>query len=46
MTNKSESEFNSDLEKISYWVYQWKMLFNPKPNKQANKTVLSKTKLK
>ena len=36
-TNKSLSELNADLEKISYWAYQWKMQFNPDPSKQANR---------
>ena len=34
--HKSASNLNNDLEKISYWDYQWKMQFNPDPNKQAN----------
>ena len=28
-------ELNSDLKVIENWAYQWKMLFNPDPNKQA-----------
>ena len=33
--NKSFTEPNTDLEKISQWVYQWKMQFYPDPeNKQ------------
>ena len=31
----SDTEFNNDLNKISKWAFQWKMLFNPDPNKQA-----------
>ena len=31
--HKSASKLNDDLEKISYWAYQWKMQFNPDPNK-------------
>ena len=34
--NKSVTELNIDLEKISQGAYQWKMQFNPDPNKQAN----------
>ena len=34
--NKSVSELNADLEKINNWAYQWKMQFNPDPNKQPN----------
>ena len=37
--NKSVTKLNTDLEKISQWVYQWKMQFNPDPNKQANKII-------
>ena len=35
--NKSYSNFQlkKDLETISKWVFQWKMLFNPDPIKQA-----------
>ena len=42
--NKSVSELNASLEKIIYWAYQWKMQFNPDPNKQANEVIFSKTK--
>ena len=31
----SASELNHDLEITSKWAYQWKMAFNPEPNKQA-----------
>ena len=31
----SLSDLNYDLETITQWAYQWKMLFNPDPNKQA-----------
>ena len=40
--NKSASELNADLAKISYWAYQWKMQFNPDPNKQANEIIFSR----
>ena len=35
--NKSYSNFqlNKGLETISKWAFQWKMLFNPDPIKQA-----------
>ena len=33
--NNLSSQVNSDLAKISKWAFQWKMLFNPDPNKQA-----------
>ena len=28
-------QLNSDLAKISKWVFQWKMSFKPDPDKQA-----------
>ena len=40
--NKSANERNYDLEKVSNWAYQWKMLFNPDPNKQANEVIFSR----
>ena len=36
------SELNEDLECIRNWAYQWKMLFNPDPNKQAVEILFSK----
>ena len=40
--NRSENEFNCDLEKVSIWTYQWKMQFNPDPNKQAYEVIFSR----
>ena len=40
--NKSVTELNTDLEEISQWAYQWKMQFNPDPNKQANEIIFSR----
>ena len=40
--HKSASNLNHDLEKIIYWAYQWKMQFNPDPNKQANEVTFSR----
>ena len=40
--HKSASNLNDDLEKISYWAYQWKMQFNPDTNKQANEVIFSR----
>ena len=40
--NKSVIELNADLEKINQWAYQWKMQFNPDPNKQANEVIFSR----
>ena len=39
--NRTLTELNTDLEKTSAWVYQWKMQFNPAFNKQINKVILS-----
>ena len=35
----SVTELNTNSEKISQWTYQWKMQFNPNPNKQVNEVV-------
>ena len=40
--HKSASNLNDDFEKISYWAYQWKMQFNPDPNKHANEVIFSR----
>ena len=40
--NRSANELNCDLEKVSNWAYQWKMQFNPDPNKQANEVIFSR----
>ena len=37
----SASDLNHDLELISQWAFQWKMAFNPDPNKQANEILFS-----
>ena len=33
--SNSNSQLNPDLLKISKWAFQWKMSFNPDPNKQV-----------
>ena len=38
----SEHKLNSELRKISIWVYQWKMSFNPDVSKQAQEVIFSK----
>ena len=38
----SAKELNSHLEKNSKWAFQWKMQFNPDPNKQANEVNFSR----
>ena len=40
--NKSVIELNVDFEKINQWACQWKMQFNPDPNKQANEVIFSR----
>ena len=37
----SENELNQDLKVINQWAYQWKMEFNPDPNKQATELLFS-----
>ena len=36
---QSTNELNDDLEKISNWVCQWKMSFNPDKSKQAQEII-------
>ena len=36
------SDLNCDLEIINQWAHQWKMLFNPDPNKQATEVLSSR----
>ena len=40
--NESANNLNTDLEKITKWAHQWKMQFNPDPNKQANEVIFSR----
>ena len=40
--NSTANDLNSDLMKISNWAFQWKMRFNPEPNKQAQEVVFSR----
>ena len=37
--NSAASHLNSDLMKISNLAIQWKMRFNPDPNKQAQEVI-------
>ena len=34
--DKSQRDFNNDLSIITEWVFQWKMQFNPDPNKEVD----------
>ena len=38
----SAKNLNDDLKKINKWVFQWKMSFNPDPNKQAQEVIFSR----
>ena len=40
--NESFVVLNSDLLQINRWAYQWKMSFNPDPNKQAAEVLFSR----
>ena len=40
--NSTTTNLNSDLSKISDWAFQWKMNFNPDPNKQAQEVIFSR----
>ena len=35
-------DLNSDLSKISDWAFQWKMNFNPDPNKQVQEVIFNR----
>ena len=39
---ESTNKLNTDLKKITKWAHQWKMQFNPDPNKQANEVIFSR----
>ena len=41
----SDIQLNNDLNKISKWAFQWKMLFNPDRSKQAIFLVNMATKI-
>ena len=38
----SLSDLFYDLEIINQWAHQWKMSFNPDPNKQATEVLFSR----
>ena len=42
--NESANILNNNLQLISKWGYQWKMLFNPDPKKPAQKVLFSRKK--
>ena len=39
---ESKKKLKLNLEKTSEWVFQWKIHFNPDPNKQANEVIFSR----
>ena len=41
-SSTTRNELNDDLVKINNWAYQWKMSFNPDPNKQAQEVIFSR----
>ena len=42
--NESANVLNNDLIIIFRWAYNWKMLFNPDPNKPAQEVIFSRKK--
>ena len=38
----SAKNLNDDLNRINKWAFQWKMSFNPDPNKQAQEVIFSR----
>ena len=40
--NTYAKELNNDLKKVNDWAFQWKMSFNPDPNKQAQDVIFSR----
>ena len=44
--NLSTDQLNSDIEKISNWVHQWKMSVNPDPKKEAQEVIFSRKRVK
>ena len=39
MTGSAATKMNSDLCEINVWSNQWKMTFNPDPNKQPQEVI-------
>ena len=40
--NSTANNLNSYLMKLSYWAFQWKIRFNPDPNKQTQQVIFSR----
>ena len=41
-SSTTRNELNDDLVKLNNWAYQWKISFNPDPNKQAQEVIFSR----
>ena len=41
-SSSTRNELNDDFVKMNNWGYQWKMSFNPDPNKQAQEVTFTK----
>ena len=41
-SSTTRSELNDDLVKINNWAYQWKISFNPDPNKLSQEVIFSR----
>ena len=41
---ETHDKLNKDLDTISKWAYQWKMVFNPDLSKQAIEIIFSNKK--
>ena len=39
---KSANELNNDLTKISTWVFEWNIKFNPDPTKQTQEVIFGR----
>ena len=40
--HSSASDLNKDLKTINEYAFQWKMSFNPDPNKQAQEVIFTR----
>ena len=40
--NSTTTNLNNNLNNISDWAFQWKMNFDPDPNKQAQEEIFSR----
>ena len=43
--NSASNGMNHDLELIRQWAHDWRMSFNPDPQKQAVELILSKKQI-